>query len=287
MLETLNTILTYLEDHLLEDLDVEGLAKEMGISSYHLKRTFSFLAGMSLADYIKGRRLALANAALIAGESVTTVAFTYGYHSVEGFSRAFKEFSGFLPSEVMKNKWQKNFPPLIFSLQVKGGRKMQFKLEDKAAFNLVGVKKRVPLQFVGENSEIIALAKSITPEQKEQMKALANLYPKQVLNASYNFSEGRLEEKGELTHFIGVATDQSVTKENLEVKEVPAHTWGIFPSIGPFPQALQETWGKIYSEWLPTSGYELVAAPEISFTKFSPDNQTAYSEIWIAVKKMK
>src|SRR5699024_11947245 len=48
---------------------------------------------------------------------------------------------------------------------------------------------------------------------------------------------------------------------------------------------LQETWGKIVSEWLPSSGYELVEAPEISFTGDLSDKSNVYSEIWIAVKK--
>ncbi|MEY8417475.1 GyrI-like domain-containing protein [Tissierella praeacuta] len=54
---------------------------------------------------------------------------------------------------------------------------------------------------------------------------------------------------GKLDHYIGVAT----TKECLEgmVKlEVDASTWAVFEAVEPFPETLQETWGRIYSEWL-------------------------------------
>ena len=44
---------------------------------------------MSLAEYIKKRRLAEANLALLAGEKASDVAFKYGYQSIEGFSELF------------------------------------------------------------------------------------------------------------------------------------------------------------------------------------------------------
>ncbi|HCT5245562.1 TPA: AraC family transcriptional regulator, partial [Enterococcus faecium] len=40
-------------------------------------------------------------------------------------------------------------------------------------------------------------------------------------------------------------------------------------------------------EWLPSSDYGLVEAPEISFTKWGEDFSNVYSEIWIAVKAKK
>jgi len=44
---------------------------------------------------------------------------------------------------------------------------MEFRLEDKPAFNLVGVSKRVPMQFEGVNNEIVKLAESITNKEKK------------------------------------------------------------------------------------------------------------------------
>ena len=102
MLANLNQAMDYIEEHLTEEVSFDELAKKTGISVYHFKRTFSFIAGMSLAEYIKKRRLAEANLALLAGEKVTDVAFKYGYQSIEGFSRAFRDWSGQAPSEVMK-----------------------------------------------------------------------------------------------------------------------------------------------------------------------------------------
>lgn len=280
-MQPLNQLIDYLEDHLTDDLSFAAIAHQLGFSEYHLRRTFAFIAGMSLSDYVRNRRLAAANGELVNGQAVTTVAFKYGYQSVEGFSRAFRDWSGYLPSEVSQSGWQKTFPKLSFHLEIKGGSPMHFKLEQKPAFNLVGVTQRVPIQFSGQNPAIQALAQSITPDQRAHMHALGDLYPHQVLNASYAFDDGRLAEQGQLTQLIGFATTQENPYADLTQLAVPSHTWAIFPNHGPFPQQLQETWGRIYSEWLPNSGYELVDAPEISFSQFG--GTEVASEIWIAV----
>lgn len=287
MLANLNQAMDYIEEHLTEEVSFDELAKKTGISVYHFKRTFSFIAGMSLAEYIKKRRLAEANLALLAGEKVTDVAFKYGYQSIEGFSRAFRDWSGQAPSEVMKTQIQKTFPKFSFYIDIKGGQSMDVKLIEKPAFQIVGVSQKVPLQYQGENQAIMELAQRITPQQRAEMHTFDDVYPYQVVNASFDFQEGRTTEGGEMTHMIGFATLQENTYEDLEQLSVPAHTWAVFPNEGPFPQTLQETWARIFSEWLPSSGYQVVAAPEISFTQYQGPAEAKYSEIWLAVTATK
>lgn len=287
MLANLNQAMDYIEEHLTEEVSFDELAKKTGISVYHFKRTFSFIAGMSLAEYIKKRRLAEANLALLAGEKVTDVAFKYGYQSIEGFSRAFRDWSGQAPSEVMKTQIQKTFPKFSFYIDIKGGQSMDVKLIEKPAFQIVGVSQKVPLQYQGENQAIMELAQRITPQQRAEMHTFDDVYPYQVVNASFDFQEGRTTEGGEMTHMIGFATSQENTYEDLEQLSVPAHTWAVFPNEGPFPQTLQVTWARIFSEWLPSSGYQVVAAPEISFTQYQGPAEAKYSEIWLAVTATK
>ncbi|EGQ7385727.1 AraC family transcriptional regulator [Enterococcus faecalis] len=287
MLANLNQAMDYIEEHLTEEVSFDELAKKTGISVYHFKRTFSFITGMSLAEYIKKRPLAEANLALLAGEKVTDVAFKYGYQSIEGFSRAFRDWSGQAPSEVMKTQIQKTFPKFSFYIDIKGGQSMDVKLIEKPAFQIVGVSQKVPLQYQGENQAIMELAQRITPQQRAEMHTFDDIYPHQVVTASFDFQEGRTTEGGEMTHMIGFATSQENTYEDLEQLSVPAHTWAVFPNEGPFPQTLQETWAKIFSEWLPSSGYQVVAAPEISFTQYQGPAEAKYSEIWLAVTATK
>ncbi len=286
LLKELNQVIDYIENHLTDDLPLESISEYAGVSDYHFRKIFFYLSGLTLSEYIKNRRLSEANKNLLNGEKVTDVAFKYGYQSVDGFTRAFKKWSGFLPSDVIKTGITKSFPKLSFVITVKGGTSMEFRIEDKPAFNLVGVSKRVPMQFEGVNNEIVKLAQSITEEQKSEMHALQNLEPHEIVNASYNADANFLKEEGDLTHMIGVLTTENQVSDRLDIVPVEACTWAIFPNEGPFPSTLQETIAKTYSEWFPTSDYEVINVPSFSFTKMDKDKEGyAYSEVWIPVRK--
>ncbi|MCF6462915.1 MULTISPECIES: AraC family transcriptional regulator [Bacillota] len=286
MLNELNHVIDYIEERLTDDLSLEEISEYAGVSDYHFRKIFFYISGLTLSEYIKNRRLSEASMDLLHGEKVTDVAFKYGYQSIDGFTRAFKKWSGFLPSEVIKKGISKTFPKLSFVITVKGGINMEFRIEEKPAFNLVGVSKRVPMQFEGVNNEIVKLAESITDEQREEMHSLQNMEPYEIVNASYEADANFLKEEGDLTHLIGVLTTENQVSDLLEKVPVDAYTWAVFPNEGPFPSTLQETMAKVYSEWLPSSNYEVINAPAFSFTKMDKDKKDyAYSEVWIPVRR--
>ncbi|MBM6615402.1 AraC family transcriptional regulator [Desemzia sp. RIT804] len=286
MLKELNDVVEFIEDHLTDDVTLENVSEYAGASDYHLRTIFFYLSGMTLSEYIKNRKLSEANRVLLQGEKVTDVAFKYGYQSLDGFTRAFKKWCGSLPSDVQKTGMSKSFPKLSFVISVKGGNTMEYKIVEKPAFNLVGVSKRVPMQFEGVNNAIVELAQSITEEQRKEMRALQNMEPHEIVNASYDADANFMEEEGALTHLIGVLTTHEDVSERLVKVPVEASTWAVFPAEGPFPATLQDTTARTYSEWLPASDYEVVNVPSFSFTKFDPNKEGyAYSEIWMPVRK--
>lgn len=286
MVNRLNRIIEYIENHLTEDLSADAISSITGGSAFHFNKVFLFLSGYSLIEYIKNRRLSEANKDLLDGKSVTDVAFTYGYQSVDGFARAFRGWSGILPSEVKKTGFSKTIPKLSFIIQVKGGTSMECRIKQMPAFNLVGVSKRVPMQFEGVNQEIVKLAQSITEEQRSEMHSLQDMEPFAVVNASFDADANFMKEEGELTHLIGVLTTQSEVSSHLDRIQVEAMTWAVFPSDGPFPATLQDTMARVYSEWLPASDYEVIDAPSFSFTKMDEKREGyAYSEVWTPVRK--
>lgn len=286
MLKKLNEAMDYIEKHLTDDFLFEKVSEYVGVSDYHFKKIFFCLTSMTLNEYIKNRRLSEANKELLDGEKVTDIAFKYGYQSLDGFTRAFKKWSGFLPSEVFKKKESKVFPQFNFTITVKGGNSMECKIIEKQAFNFVGVSKRVPMKFEGINDEIMKLAQSITPKQREEMHRLRNIEPYEIVNVSYESDTNFMKEEGELTHLIGVLTTEEEISEQLEKLSVDAYTWAVFPNEGPFPFTLQNTMGRIYSEWFLTSGYELANSLSFSFTSIDGQKKDyAYSEIWIPVMR--
>lgn len=288
MLQKLNRVMHYIEAHLLDEtLSLAEISDYAGVSDYHFRQIFYYLSGFSLSEYIKYRRLSQAGLELLGGQSVTDVAFKYGYQSIDGFTRAFKQWSGLLPSEVMRTGQCKSLPILHFTLSIQGGMPMEFRIEKQPAFYLAGVSKRVPMQFEGINPAIMELAESITPQQRAEMHRLQNIAPHVIVNASYAADADFLKEEGDLTHLIGVRTSLEPDPSLLDKVAVPALTWAVFPNRGPFPQTLQQTMAKIYAEWLATTHYELVAAPTFSFSDLNAaSDDDVYSEIWVAVRPL-
>lgn len=284
---SLNNAMAYIEEHLTEDIDYSEVSKRAFCSEYHFKRMFSFLARVSLSEYIRRRRLTLAAFDLQSSEwRIMDVAVKYGYRSADSFSRAFHSLHGILPSEARSEKTQlKAYPRMTFQLTIKGGSEMNYRMVEKGPFRLAGLKKRVSINFEGVNPEIKKMTERLTPEIVKRLKELSNGEPTGIISASTNFSEGRMEEKGELDHYIGVVTSSEEIAE-FDVLEVSAGTWAVFEAVGPFPETLQNVWSRIYSEWFPDSGYEAVEGPEILWNESQDTESPRYrSEIWIPVKK--
>lgn len=282
----MNVAMDYIENHLTRDIDYQEIARLAHCSEYHFRRMFSFIAGVSLSEYIRRRRLTLAASDLQNnGITVAEIASKYGYRSADSFARAFQAMHGINPSQARESRNSlKAWPRMSFHLTIKGGTEMNYRIEDKPSFTIAGIKKRVPIQFEGVNPEIEAMWKQLDEQKISELKQLSNIQPSGIINASTNFDEGRMDEQGKLDHYIGVATTRAVP-EKWERHEVQAASWAIFSVVGPFPETLQETWGRIYSEWFPSVNYELTEGPEILTIKDKDLSKPEVScEIWIPVK---
>ncbi|MEV5037748.1 AraC family transcriptional regulator [Bacillus sp. AFS026049] len=286
-LKNMNGAIKFIEENLTNEIDFKEVARLAYCSEYHFKRMFSFLAGISLSEYIRRRRLTLAAFELKNSNiKVIDIAIKYGYSSPDSFARAFQHLHGITPSEARSNGHSlKAYPPMSFQLSIKGGSGMNYRIEEKEAFHIIGIKKRVPIIFNGVNPEIASMWKSLDEKTINELKNLSNVEPLGLLSASANFSEGRLEEKGELDHYIGAATTRECP-DNLTQLNVDASTWAVFEAVGPFPETLQNVWGRIYSEWFPSSNYEQREGPEILWNENKDiTSPTFRSEIWIPVMK--
>jgi AraC family transcriptional regulator len=98
--ERILRVLTHIQEHLDESLDLEELARVACFSSFHFHRIFAAMTGETIADHV--RRLRLERAAMelrSGGKQVIEVALDAGYEAHEAFTRAFKAAYGISPSE--------------------------------------------------------------------------------------------------------------------------------------------------------------------------------------------
>jgi len=120
-LERLNTVIDYVESHITDELDINHLAGIACCSISNFQSMFMSITEMSIAEYIRKRRLSLAGSDLQQSNNrVIDVAIKYGYASPVSFARAFQAFHGITPSESKKSNISLNiFPRLSFQLYIK------------------------------------------------------------------------------------------------------------------------------------------------------------------------
>lgn len=283
-LKQLNLAMHYIESNLAGEIDFQKVSQLACCSEYHFRRMFSFLCGMTLGEYVRRRRLAQAALELRLGNiKIIDLAVKYGYDSPDSFSRAFQGLHGVTPTEARRDgAFLKAFPPMTFRLTIEGGNEMDYRIIEREAFQIAGVKKRIALVYEGVNPQMDSMWAGLTGEDIAALKQLSNVEPMGLLCVSANFSENRAEGT-ELDQYIGVATSKQIP-ERWEVLPVDASVWAVFTAVGAFPQALQETWARIFAEWLPVSGYELTGGPEILWNESKDTSRPDYkSEIWIPV----
>ena len=275
-IERLNDAVGYIEEHLTEEIDYERLGKIACCSSYHFQRMFTYMAGVPLSEYIRRRRMSLAAVDLQStGIKIIDVAGKYGYNSPTAFNRAFQSVHGIAPSAV-KNEGVsvKSFPPVSFKIIVKGVEEMNYRIETKDAFRIVGVS--VPLEKdIEKNFAVIPRKWQETAVNGtlQKLTGLMDTQPMGVLGVS------TCNDTEPWRYYIAVASSQ--TDRDLEEYTVPAATWAVFPGTGT-NQSIQELERRIVTEWLPTSGYEYGSAPDVE-VYLNPDPQNAQYEVWIPV----
>lgn len=296
----LQKAIDYIEDNLTETIDYNIVAAQSFSSSYHFQRIFSILCGFTIGEYIRNRRLSLAGTELAASDAkVLDVALKYGYENPDSFAKAFQKFHGVLPSQVrMGGTNLKSFSRLVLKFSLEGGCVMNYRVEKKPEMTFTGYKRR----FTGSPAE-----------RKEQecdfyVSTRANQYILKGLShdcdTGYNIING-FEDEGYNFYIASILDEWSTDNLDKELGEEEAKRFEkIVVPEGMYlicetektrcpTKLFEELRKKAVSEWLPSSGYELVDAPEISvyhwFYKHGEEeiNNSRYIELWLPIIKCK
>ncbi len=93
----------YVHRHVAESLQIEDVARAMGLSESHLRARFRTLAGIGLGAYIRRLRLHRARTLMLASDlRLKEIAERCGYESIYAFSRTFHQEMGMSPSAYRK-----------------------------------------------------------------------------------------------------------------------------------------------------------------------------------------
>ena len=291
-LRHLNDALDYMEDNLRGEISFETASKLACSSVYHFQRMFSYIANVPLSEYLRRRRLTMAAFDLQSGDKVLDVALRYGYDSPTAFNRAFQAVHSVTPSAAQKaGAMLKAYPRISFQIKIKGEAEMEYRIVKKESFRVVGVREPLALDLRYKERDDLKLSdvqNSFTRvpmfwQEAGQSGAIAQICKMidREPNGLLGITIGHDDPK-QSYYYIAAATDKPVPKGMFE-QLIPACTWAVFPGSGE-PKSIQSLMERIYSEWLPTSGYEWANAPDIEvYLDDNPVNM--HYEVWLPIEK--
>lgn len=166
---------------------------------------------------------------------------------------------------------------------------MQYRLETKGPFALIGHKKRLRLIYEGPNPEMIEFHQQVGDDATGAIGELATVEPRGTLAVSTDFDEGR-EEGSTFAYWINAAVEShpeevTLAGQKLDVLEVPAHTWLVLSPKDVEVESIQQLWADAYGKWFPANPYSAVPGPEICVIIYDEEGNDLRADLWLPVQK--
>lgn len=256
-LHGMNQVVEYIEDNLTSDIQMESMAKIIDCSVYEFSRVFSYLAGISVSEYIRRRRLSQAVFDIQNGkEGILDIALKYCYESQSAFTRAFKELHGQTPAVARKKGISlKTYPKVTFQLIIKGITEMDFQIVSRESFKIIGYKCSG-----GWNDWIYFSEHYDNQLRNNYMKKSYYKAPFWQVGA-YMFNPFDGVSKNDAPEsvyqcIIGAELTDEQLISGMDVEEFPATTWAVFAvEYDPHNDETGKVYAKVVSEWFPVSNY--------------------------------
>lgn len=279
--EKLEAIIEDIEQHLQvkEDaIDVENITRIAGCSYSFFQKVFSYMNGLSLAEYVRYRKLSLAGYDLKSTKDrVVDISLRYGYDSPTSFTKAFQQFHGVTPTQARNQATTlRVFPRMHVAKQ----QHYTWNLIQEEELRLIGKRTTLPistlqtdiLKFWSDCQRDGTYATLISLDQSAQ-KGLFGIF----LNTSY--------EQGILEYAIMVQSKECLPEGFVETI-LPSVTWAKFDCIGPIPSSIQDGWRFLNNEWIQTYPFQHEDCPELEW--YSDGNtflEDYFAQIWIPIKE--
>ena len=294
-LERMNRAVDYIESNLTGEIELSEAARMACCSSYQFQRMFAFITDVSLAEYIRRRRLTLAALELQQGGSakVIDVALKYGYESPVSFARAFHALHGITPAMARQDGASLvAYPRLSFLITIKGAEAMNYRIETKESFEVFGIEGVFRTDGGGGTPETPAKLweQSHSNGDVKRLEERAGELPSfvsQHLHSVHAVCSYRKTGSDTFPYMLCAFKGESSDTDGYSTVTIPAHTWAIFPSEphswDQFDETIETLYRRFYTEWLPTAGYEQVDG--IEFEMYGARDGLNDVELWFAVRK--
>lgn len=285
--------ITYMENHLLEEINYEDVAKQVHISTYEFHRAFSFLTGMTANTYIRNRRLSLAGREILeTNGKITDIALKYGYETPESFTKAFTRFHGVAPKYVRETDAKLVlFNPLAIKITMEGGKSMDYRITQTKQQKFLAMVRSFSNEIINDESNHDVPDFWGECNEKNLISPMLNLRPAGKRDL-YGLCSPAKEGADTFEYGIGILLDSDTADFDLDEMEkagyciwnVKAGMYVVFDCLGEDGDCISDTWTKFYQEFLPQMGYE--AEPETDYEIYPEHGREGlFCELWIPIRK--
>jgi AraC family transcriptional regulator len=279
-LERIQHGVEYIEARLHDELELDRVAKEAGLSQWHFQRIFKSLTGETLKTYIRSRRFAKSLELLSSTDlRVLDIALRSGFESQEAFARAFKKAFGMTAQHYRKLGKRNLFVRKPqFDAEYLTHLHHNVSLEPAVHFQrqmtLVGLRT----QFFGVDSEKNNIGARLPPLWQaflERMPEIAGRVP----GVCYGVVRQEQHDSDQLEyHAATEVTGDAQPPAGMVALVVPAARYAMLEHKGP-AQQIDHTVSYAYSTWLAQSenAYRHTGGPDLEIygAAYHPTNATS------------
>jgi len=286
-LHGMNRALEYIEEHLGDDIEYQEMARLAGFSFHHFQRLFALVTDVTLAEYIRRRRLTMAAFELQSSKTrVIDLAMKYGYDSPNSFTRAFQKLNGVTPTQARrKGASLKSYPRMSFAVSIKGVKQLDYRIEQTDEYVVFGKSFAIGI----EDNVFEAVPRfwrrcqNDGTYQRLGRAAGFEPYSGKLLNgAFYDSGDARRHRGGKYIIHTALKPKVEVPPE-FDLLTIPRSKWVVFSATFKTAEeslpALHNLWKRIYTEWFPTSTLRVTDGPHLEvFQSYSVE------EVWLPVE---
>jgi AraC family transcriptional regulator len=271
-----NKALFVIERNLNRDLTLTEIAKNCDVSRFHLAHAFGEATGLSVMEYVRGRRLTEAAYALASGASdILSTALDTGYASHEAFTRAFKAQFGKTPEETRKAE---SISGLELINAIRHLESKAMKLEEPR------IEKLGEQLFVGL-PEIVTYGntQTIAGQWQRFMSGPYSEIENKTPSIPVGITTSSDDEGMNYVCAAEVSRYDHIPKGLIKLTLAP-QTYLIF-AHNDHITTLRETYAAIWNDWLPASGRKVAEAPSLDRHNETFDTRTGNGgvTIWIPI----
>lgn len=278
LLEIIKDTTEYIENNLLEPINLDTISENANVSKFHLLRIWKGATSTGLMEYVRLRRIALSLGDLLNDRySIDYISSKYSFGSERTYNRVFKEAFQTTPT-----KWRHNPVPLKILdrfnadfMNCAGEGLIFFRsITVLPAFSIAGLEYTVDIE---ENRRIQLANRLGNDFFYHHRHRIINPVEKDTY---IGFTTIPANYIGETLYLPSVeVSSNSIIPQDMKVKHIKTHKYGVFTYMGQHraeeisSKTLGSIWNYVMDVWVPTVEFHLEESFHFELIHYSRCNK--------------